>query len=304
MGGGLRTIASSGEVYGFKHHPSFFQKNDLRLVKPDLIGTRKASTFRGFCEMHDAALFAAAEAEPFQPTVEQLCLLNFRAIARRLYGMQVAMRHAKLMLTYDRGLPPTLQREWFAIHHRELVNAQQALGNIAFLKSLYDAWVTEANFHETNGFVIYFDGPPDFQCAEIVAIKFDFLGHRLHEPQPPAHLCAYTIAVDGGWVFALSWTGRNMAAEQLANSFGQLTEDAKAPAILRYAIEYTDNIFFAPRWWDSLSEAQQIAMAKALTDRLHPHYLNDPEMLMVKPVPPLSAKYLYTRKIGPWSVAR
>jgi hypothetical protein len=303
MGGGLRSIARAGEVYGFKHHPSFFQKYDLRLIKPDLIGTRKASTFRGFCEAHDASLFAAAEAVPFQATQEQLLLLNFRTVAKRLFGMRAAVRHAQLMLTYDRGLPPLVQREWFAIHHRELVNDTEAVRNLTCLKSTYDEWVTGANFRSTNGFVVHFEGMPDFQCAEIVAIRFDFEGRRLCEPEPPAHMCAYTVAVDDGWMFIFSWTGDNAAAELLVTSFLNVPDEEKGSRVLRYALEYTDNLFFAPRWWDALSDTWQLAMAKTLTDRLHSHYVHDPEMLVTKPVPSLTAKYRSTRKIGPWCSA-
>lgn len=232
-----------------------------------------------------------------------MTLLNFRAVARRTFGMHVAVSHAKVMITYDRGLPPLVQREWFAVCHRDLVNAEQALKNIKLLKSRYDVWITSREFAATNALVIHFDGPPDFQCAEIVGMRFDFAGRRLDEPQPPAHLCAYTVSGDHGWVFVLSWLGRNDAAEQLCDSFLKMPDHDKAPAILRYAIEHTDNIFFAPRWWDSLPEDQQRAMAKALTDRLHPHHVTDSQMLMTKPVPPLSAKYRGAEKVGLWSAA-
>ena len=303
MGGGLKAIARDGYVYAYGRHPSFFQKNDLRIVKPELIGTRKASTFRGFCAAHDAALFRAAEDRPFQPTQEQLYLLNFRAVASRLHGMDGAVRHSKAMLSYDRGLPPTLQRQWFAVHHRYVVNHTESLTNLMLLKAEYDRQLGSRTFDQTNAFVVRFDGQPDFQCAEIVALTFDFRGRRLEEPLPPAHLCAYSLAVSGGWVFVLSWVGRNVAVEQLCASFLETSDSDKGPAILRYALEHTDDIFFAPRWWDSLSSAHQLATAKALTEPLHPHYLRDPHVLLTKVVPPLTARYRGARRIGPWSDA-
>lgn len=303
MGGGLKAIARAGHVYAFKHHPSFFQKNDLRIVKPDLVGTRKVSTFRGFCSTHDASLFRVAEDQAFKPTQEQLHLLNFRVVARRVYGMQCALRHAKVMVGYDRGLPPQLQREWFAVHHRYVVNNAEALANVTALKSHYDPQVIARSFGDTNGFMVHFSGIPDFQCAEIVPLTFDFSGRRLKEPSHPAHLCAYTVAVPGGWVFVFSWAGRNIEAEKLCASLLEQPDSEKGPAILRYALEHTDNIFFAPRWWDALSVSHQTLMAQALTSPLHPHYLRDPHTLMTRVVPPLSAQYLHVRSIGPWAAA-
>lgn len=76
MGGGLRAIARGGQVYGFKLHPYFFQKNAL-LVVPELIGTRQASTFRGFCAVHDAGLFKPVEHHRFAGTPVQVGLLTF-----------------------------------------------------------------------------------------------------------------------------------------------------------------------------------------------------------------------------------
>lgn len=301
MGGGLRTIAHNGEVYGYRLHPYFFQKHDLRLVKPELIGTRKASTFRGFCQPHDSTLFKAAEDKEFVATQEQLFLLNFRAVARRVYGMNVAVRHAELTLGYDRGLSPVLQRQWFAIHYRELANAREALQNVISLKARYDYSLKAGKLDELNAFVAYFQGEPSFHAAELVAIRFDFAGHRLKEPDPPAHLCAYTLAVKNGWCIVFAWVGSNTAAEQLCQSFVEVPDTGKPAATLRYALEYMDTIFFAPRWWDSLSESQQTGTAKVLTDRLHPHHLNDPQGLITMSVPPVPSTFAYAQRVGPWS---
>lgn len=302
MGGGLRVLAQNGDVYGFKGHPYFFQKNDLRVV-PERIGTRIASTFRGFCADHDASLFKAVEHRKFAATSEQLALLNFRVIARRVFGRHVAARHAPTMLAYDRGLPPHVQREWFAIQHREIVKADETLKNTISLKGYYDRLVLARDFAGVNAYVAYFSGLPVFLCAELVRIDCDFIGGRLNDPPPPAHLCVYNLAVDNGWALVFSWMGVNGAAEMLAESFSVRSDADKPGAAFRYALEYTDNVYFAPEWWEGLTESERGVAISALTARMHPHYVRDRNVLRASNGFPLRTTFVRAEKHGTWDSA-
>jgi hypothetical protein len=281
---------------------TFFQKNNLRVV-PELIGTRKASTFRGFCSTHDANLFAAAEHQPFTATSEQLSPLNFRAVARRVYARHVAVRHAPRLLNYDRGLPAHVQREWFATQHRDVVNAQETLRNTEDLKRHYDRIILQRDFCATNAYVAHFSGTPEFLCVELVNTDFDFSGQALKEPPPPAHVCAYNVATNDGWAFVFSWSGDNPAAEALALSFDRRSDHEKAVVILSYALEYTDNIFFAPKWWESQSPSERAYVVFALTRRMHPHYLRDSRLLLHANRLRTEAQFMRAERVGPWRAA-
>lgn len=302
LGGGLRSIARGGEVYGLEPHPYFFQKNDLRVV-PQLIGTHKASTFRGFCGVHDAALFTPVEHHTFSATPEQLFLLNFRTIARRIFSKTVSVRHAPRMFNYDRGLPSDLQRQFFAVQYRDKVNAEAQLLNIQSLKHQYDLQLLSSDFSDVNAFVIYFLGRPDFLCAELTAVHSDFDGNALVELPPPAHLCVYTIALEDVWAFVFSWVGENRAAEALSRSLAALPDHEKPIAVFRFAIEQTDNIFFAPAWYDGLTAEQRSALSHTLTRRMHPHYTADRRVFLTGPALPATATYKDSKMIGRWSGA-
>jgi hypothetical protein len=302
MGGGLRTIARSGEVYGFEPHPYFLQKNDMRLV-PKLIGTRKASTFRGFCDVHDRQLFEPAEHHQFNAAKEQLLTLNFRAIARRVFSKTISARHAPRMFNYDRGLPPYAQREFFAVQYQAKLRVDQQLKNVLALKKDYDACLLGSDVSEVNAFVLYFAGRPEFLCAELVAIHSDFFGNRLEESSAPAHLCAYTVALDGGWAFVFSWIGPNQAAEALSRSLAARADAEKADAVLRYAVEHTDNIFFAPDWWDSLGPKEQELVIDAFTRRMHPHYVWKSDVLLSRPIVPVTSRFTRSEAVGRWSTS-
>lgn len=299
MGGGLKSIATEGHVYGLKLHPYFFQKNDMR-VMPELVGTRKASTFRGFCSVHDAELFKPVEQRSFDATKEQLLLMNFRVIARRLYEKTVALRRAPRMFDYDRGLPPRAQREWFAVQYRHAKNIEEALTNVSILKAEYDRLISRMSSECVNALVVHFSGPPDFMCAEIAPMEFDFMSRQVHEPPPPAHLCSYTVTVGDSWNFVLSWAGTNPAAEQLCRSFIELSDDQRASAVLRFALEYTDNLFFAPAWWDALDFQSREEMITGLTYRFHPDYERAATSLTRKRWPDLRSSFAKLKPVGSW----
>jgi hypothetical protein len=299
MGGGLRAIARSGEVYGFQPHPYFFQKNDMQVI-PKLIGTRKASTFRGFCDLHDRQLFEPAEHHQFAGAKEQFLALNFRVIAKRVFSKTISVRHATRMFNYDRGLPPLAQREYFAVQYQDQRRVNQQLANVRALKKDYDDRLLENDVSEVNAFVLYFAGRPEFQCAELVAIHSDFSGNRLEEPAPPAHLCVYTVAINGEWAFVFSWIGANSAAEALSRSLDACSDTEKPNAVLRYAIEHTDNIFFAPDWWESLAAKEREAVIAAFTRRMHPHHVWKSEVLRSQAIVPVISRFSRSAGVGSW----
>jgi hypothetical protein len=302
MGGGLRVIARDSEVYGCKVHPYSFQKHRLRVV-PELTGLRKASTFRGFCGSHDEALFKPVEQDGFRTTPECLALLNFRAVAKRLHGRNVSFRHAPRMLGYDRGLSSDEQREWHAIHYREMINGEQALANTQHLKVEYDQRLQSSNFGDVNAYVLHFVGTPVFLSAELVRTDWTFKGESLSDPAPPAHLCAYNLSVAEGWAFVFSWAGLNRSAEKLCESLERLPNDSKLAAVFAYAIEYIDNTWLAPTWWESLNERDRETVVGRLTARMHPHYSRGATFVSHLASIALPGTFVRSEMMGDWKAA-
>lgn len=95
--GGLRRIARNGHVYRYSAN-AFDYGRPGRLVNK-LIGIRNASTFPGFCDLHDNATFEPIDNEVFSATAEQCFLLSYRAIARAIFTKR---REKKLVPTFWR----------------------------------------------------------------------------------------------------------------------------------------------------------------------------------------------------------
>jgi hypothetical protein len=85
---GLKAIEENGHVLSFLH--ALTRKFcSPASISPERIGVSRASTFRGFCEKHDAALFRPIEAEKWDPTKENAFLFSFRAVCYEYYAKLV-----------------------------------------------------------------------------------------------------------------------------------------------------------------------------------------------------------------------
>ena len=77
----VRRIARDGHVYGSVYSIENLQRNPGEIV-PGLIGVNLATTFTGFCNLHDTKIFAPIEIGDFVAAPEQCFLLAYRAVPR------------------------------------------------------------------------------------------------------------------------------------------------------------------------------------------------------------------------------
>jgi hypothetical protein len=82
---------------------------DHGVVAPKLVGTRRASTFTGFCSRHDDAIFAPLEKQVFSGTPEQCFLLGYRALTREIYTKDAAASLVDVRRQADKGKTPEVQ---------------------------------------------------------------------------------------------------------------------------------------------------------------------------------------------------
>ena len=80
----LRQISRDGHVYSFVPDPENIKKHGGKL-KPQLVGINEASTFTGFCSIHDNTIFSKIEKQPFRASQEQCFLLAYRSFAREIF---------------------------------------------------------------------------------------------------------------------------------------------------------------------------------------------------------------------------
>ncbi len=105
----LKEIAENGHVMGAKPTLTSLIKSGGKLTLSK-IGIKKASTFTGFCSVHDKEIFSPLEDEPIVLSDQQLFFLAYRGMCRESYQKGLNVETASLMKEADRGQDISIQK--------------------------------------------------------------------------------------------------------------------------------------------------------------------------------------------------
>jgi hypothetical protein len=222
---------------------------------PRLVGLNKASTFTGFCKVHDSGLFAPLETKPFQPTNEQLFLLAFRALARELYGKRAQLRTMSFVREGDRGFPPHLQRQFQETISAHVSGVKLGLETLRHHKSRFDDAFKARAWDKLHSHVIELDHPPDVLASGFLLPEYDFNGRLVQDllrPEEPHGLAVSSVATDRGGAVVLSWMAEDEDSRRFVDSLATMTDSEVPHALVRFLFECFENIFFSPVWWYAL----------------------------------------------------
>lgn len=233
-------------------------KNGNCSIQPELIGINKATTFYGYCAVHDNALFRSLETREFSFDEMQIALLGFRAFSREFY-----CKHAELdcntMLIEHMMENPEMRIEDLP---ESILGKRVGLQNGR--RILLDAWqtysriVTTASSDDLHYYAILFESAPVYFATVGFLPEWDFNGKVLQD--------IGCIEVFKGITFS-SWAAGNNAAAVFSwhkswdsicipfiDSLRSIEENKLANRLLAMAFEVSENVVFKPSWWDSLSD--------------------------------------------------
>lgn len=257
----LSRIARDGHVYGIVADLKSLSRDSGKL-KPRLVGVNRASTFGGFCALHDRELFAPLETEEFAGSPKQLHRLHYRAIALELYKKGSLKNAFPFMRQSIQGLSPRYQaseRQYFDSFE---AGVDGALKEMSALKLKLDAGLKAEDYGPMRGFIFDLDQTPDILCAGGTQPDIDFQGNALQDlsrPESPAKLITFSLlAVPGGGRAVFAWHEKDrQPAERLLRSLLALPRQDIPHALVRYAFECLENLYLRPEWWEALRPSDQ-----------------------------------------------
>jgi hypothetical protein len=266
-GGGLTEIAEKQHVLSPKDGVRRLAQTDGRL-QPVSVGINNASTFMGFCDVHDGAMFRAAEHQVSELNDEIAFLLGFRAIAYERFAKITAERWAGIQREMDRGQPFERQVQAQSIIHWTLQGTKLALEDTRRWKQAYDEAFTErdhSGFHYRG--VVFDDLLPFVGCGAFMP-EFDFEGRAVQmlgrASERLEHITFNLAVLNGRSVAILGWIGPTVGpAADFVRSFAALPADKVADSLVQLAFEHIENIYLRPSWWQGLPEE----LRDALIDR-------------------------------------
>ena len=264
---GLAAIAEQGHVYGPDYDFMSLVKNNGELTSKR-VGINKASTFTGFCGLHDHSTFEPLENQPLTRSAEQCFLMGYRALCRELFLKRLHLESINTLREVDKGT---------SVEHQELVQWTADLTHIGTLlgvadanyhKDLYDAVLIASAWNEYHSLVVEFDATPEILYTGAFSPEFDFSGRPLQHlmDEPPLNLITVTLLPsDSGAVAVLGWEKHSdRVCHTFAKSLQSLPPEDIGNAIVRLAFEHVENTFARPSWWESMSSNTRDALTRRL----------------------------------------
>ena len=270
--GGLSAIAENGHVISAMSAAHDIFKNDGKFV-PRRVGIRSASTFMGFCNRHDTAMFRPVESGPTVLTPEACFVLSFRAIAYEHFTKQIQLRSSEISRKMDCGMPFEIQIHVQNYVHFNIAGARRGLSDTQRWKDQYDEIYRSQRFEDHHYFAVEFSQVlPVVGCGGFHP-EYDFEGNPLQKisrgTSPHQHVTFNLSVLGGKSVVLLGLTERtNGPAEAFLRSFGDVPDQEKPNAVIRLAFEHIENIYISPIWWrkieDKLKNALILRMGSGL----------------------------------------
>lgn len=260
----LEKIARQGHVIRWNYHLPSLIKNQGNIVA-DRIGIRDASTFTGFCSLHDDSTFATIEKSPIVPSNDHALLIAYRALCREVFTKTNQLSMSEYQKTLDRGMQFVEQmvlQESTAIYQG---GVELDLRDLFHHKQLYDAAIVAGTAHGVRSYWFALDKQPEYACTGGIFPEVDFQGKALQDlGDASATLDMVFFSVlpgDTRGLAVFSWLDPSPASAALVESLLQIDAAEIPHAVTRFAFEFYENIFIAPDWWDSVPEADRRILA-------------------------------------------
>lgn len=260
----LKSIARDGHVYAFSQDFVAFIKDGV-LFKPKLVGISKASTFTGFCNVHDNNLFSSLEKVPFECSPEQCLLIAYRALSKELFAKLGAIKTIPVMRDGDRGRPIVQQFELQEVISGYEMGSGAALNSLQSHKKTYDECLVKQDYRLVRYYGLRLHDIPDVMGSGGIFPECDFNGNVLQDLSDlsyrPDSIFFSVFSSDGdGWI-VFSWLiDSEKSCLPLVSSFHQMPEEEKPDAMVRFLFEFCENVYFAPKWWERLTVSTQNAL--------------------------------------------
>jgi len=254
----LKAIARDGHVLRISVK---LNSNATPEITLDEVGINSASTFSGFCSIHDKKLFSPIEDESFRATPLHCFLVTYRGLSKELFSKDYASKVFELMKTLDRGKSLDQQVAIQAASRSLGENNNLSTGDLKYIKSKLDTMLISKDYSGLNYAVFTLDSPPPIMGSSIVCPTFDFNGNKAQDTSSfpsdiPDYLAVNSFSSEGKGYIVLSWLAEHSeTCNKLMRQFvGQkLTSDSLAA----FTVLLIENFYISPAWWLSLDSDTQ-----------------------------------------------
>jgi len=273
--GGLSQIAKDGHVYTVDTQIASVVRNGGKLSLK-LTGLKEATTFTGFCNKHDTEIFKPIETNPFVASEEHAFILAYRVLSRELYAKMFHKNMCGKQRDLDTGVPILQQSFMQSLTDRLEIGADLALRDMSIYKNEFDTNMLTKAYDRTRFHIILTDVTLPLMCSGGFHPEFTFGGIPLYtrsdfdNPEINMDLCTFSIiGTDTGSAIVFAWDGDLPICKKLTDSISKIPDDKLLDTMLKFSMEFFENIAISPSWYEALNDEQQAHISIRINAMTH-----------------------------------
>ncbi|WP_105174474.1 SEC-C metal-binding domain-containing protein [Pseudoalteromonas sp. T1lg122] len=272
--GSLKEIADeSNHVLGLKISLPNLIKSEGKLT-PEKIGINQASTFKGFCSVHDKSLFACIEDREFVGDEEQCLALMYRSIAKELYAKEGGLNTSEFIKGGDKGkgLMEQLFIQKFVLDQQKGIKA--AIQELSEVKSKLDDQLLKKSYGNLSHLIIESESPMPVAVSSVVAPITDFDGNFIQDLGDlnvvAEQLIFNSFSSNGKGYVVFSWLTSSTKVLAFINSLLAKDTDKIFSGLIRFFYGAAENTFTSPEWWNDLTVEQKGKIEELIMSGVNP----------------------------------
>lgn len=255
----LNRISENGHVYTISH------KITKEGIKPEFkkVSKNQASTFFGFCDYHDTELFKPIELHDYKNDPLQNYLFAFRAFAIEYHKKIRKLENYRNTFK----LNPAALLDEGAVYSYRIAQLDIEDDKIEYQK--FQRAHTESNFGNIITISRQLNYEVKFAASSSFAVKDDLNGKMINdiysekaEEMPSIYINVYPI--ESGTNIILSYQkDDDYIYSEYFKQINTLSDMELVEHINFLLIEYTENIFFSPKFVSNMSEAEKESLFRS-----------------------------------------
>lgn len=223
------------------------------------LGWQKASTFKGFCGVHDKAMFSPIEDEIYKGTKFQCFIAGYRAYALEYFKKVSVIKGLPFMKeNIDRGMS---QREQFELQKNLESMNQGFMKGLEDFKATLDLYVShyqQQNYDDFKSASFYFTGDLSVVVGGSFSPDFSMDGERIQSLAPGVKfiesLSVNTLNTGQGYAIVFSWPKRFKQCTKFIQSLIKVDKKLLPSRLIEIIFSYIENSYFSKSWINCLDD--------------------------------------------------
>lgn len=283
----LKAIERNGHVYSFKNKDLMEFDRNNGITKFAKVGVKLASTFKGFCSLHDDKLFACLEKNEFIISDEQIVALLFRSCALEVYKKKKLLENNRNNFKIFLNMFDKRQLEAGAAFLT--VNLRRSKLDYDDVKEKLDLILeinNSKNYEKIRTYAIKLKSKIPYVGSGVFAIFRDFFDNELQNIYDLNEIISYSfinVFYDKSgvaWIL-LSWLDTcDKVNHKLVNQIEALLDSEKINFFTNLIVNYSENIFFDIDYIDSLSMNMKSNLENKFSSTLKGEFIKLNEIIL------------------------